>query len=40
MTSIEYWNDGKTKILSPKDKNGRKIEIGYFSDVQLHENKK
>ncbi len=35
MTSIEYWNDGKTKILSPEDENGRKIEIGYFSDVQF-----
>ena len=32
---IEYWNDGKTRILSPEDDNGRKIEVGYFFGVQF-----
>ena len=32
---IEYWNDGKTRIISPEDENGRKIEIGYFFGVQF-----
>ena len=32
---IEYWNDGKTRILSPKDENGRKLEVGYFFGVQF-----
>ena len=32
---IEYWNDGKTRIISSEDENGRKIEIGYFFGVQF-----
>ena len=32
---IEYWSDGKTRILSPEDDNGRKIEVGYFFGVQF-----
>ena len=32
---IEYWNDRKTRILSPEDENGRKIELGYFFGVQF-----
>ena len=33
---IEYWNDGKTRIIFPEDENGRKIEIGYFFGVQFN----
>ena len=25
---IKYWNDLETRIISPEDENGRKIEIG------------
>ena len=32
---IEYWNDGKTRVLSSEDENGRKIEVGYFFGVQF-----
>ena len=32
---IKYWNDDNTRIISPEDDNGRKIEIGYFFGVQF-----
>ena len=32
---IKYWNDLETRIISPEDENGRKIEIGYFFGVQF-----
>lgn len=32
---IKYWNDTETKIISPEDENGRKIEVAYFSEVQF-----
>ena len=35
ISPIEYWNDGKTRIISPEDENGRKIEIGYFFGVEF-----
>ena len=32
---IEYWNAGKTRLVSPEDENGRKIEVGYFFKSQF-----
>ena len=32
---IKYWNDVETRIISPEDDNGRKVEIGYFFGVQF-----
>ena len=32
---IKYWNDLETRVISPEDENGRKIEIGYFFGVQF-----
>lgn len=32
---IEYWNDKKTRIIQEQDKNGRKIEVRYFSFCQF-----
>ena len=32
---IEYWNDGKTRLIESEDENGRKIEIGYFFGVEF-----
>ena len=32
---IKYWNDSNTRIISPEDENGRKIEVAYFFEVQF-----
>ena len=32
---IEYWNNSKTRLVSPRDENGRKVELGYFFNVQF-----
>ena len=32
---IEYWNDGKTRLIESEDENGRKIEVGYFFGVEF-----
>ena len=32
---IEYWNKSKTRLVSPRDENGRKVELGYFYNVQF-----
>jgi len=32
---IEYWNEGRTKVLCPEDENGRVLECSYFFLVQF-----
>ena len=32
---IEYWNNTKTRLVSPRDENGREVELGYFYNVQF-----
>jgi hypothetical protein len=32
---IEYWNEGKTRVIREKDKNDRIIEVAYFFNCQF-----
>jgi capsular polysaccharide biosynthesis protein len=32
---IEYWNEGKTRLIKEKDENGRIIEVSYFFNCQF-----
>jgi len=35
IMQIEYWNSGRTRLISPKDENGRDIEVAYFFSCQF-----
>jgi hypothetical protein len=32
---IDYWNSGRTRLISPEDENGRNIEVAYFFSCQF-----
>ena len=32
---IEHWNSGRTRLIEPKDENGRDIEVAYFFSCQF-----
>ena len=32
---IEYWNNTKTRLVSPRDENGREVELAYFFNAQF-----
>lgn len=35
ISKIQYWNSGKTRLITSKDENGRDIEVAYFFTCQF-----